>query len=503
MRSLSTSLGDEGVMPSAKTRERTHRPEFLSGLLRYAERSIVRFHTPGHRGGRWAYPGWAQAMGREALSLDLSDVLEGPGGPANWSCTLQHAEERAARLFGARATRFLVNGTSGGIHTAIFALASGREVLFSRASHISVYAGTMIARAIPRYVAPVYDPDWDIAGPPNAHELAQACRAHRPDLIVVTYPDYYGLAIDGSLIVQAAGDAAILADEAHGAHFIRCPKAPPPALRWGCTVSVQSTHKMLGSLTQASMLHVAPAAEGIVFALDQALNLFQTTSPSSLLLASLEAAVVQLIETGHEDWKEAVALAESIRDEIVRTTPFRCLSPEEAANRWQARLDPARLVVNVGDSGWTGLAAARFLREKWQIQVELANQRCLVLLVTPGNTEADGERLIAALKSLSARAPQERSPTVAPPSQPPQRMLPWEALGRPSEWVSLEESVGRVASEIVCPYPPGIPVVVPGEELTLEIVEYLYHVTAQGWEVRGAFDSKHRRIAVVKESGAH
>lgn len=485
-----------------KRREPEERPEFLLGLVRYQREGIVRFHTPGHRGGGWTYPAWAQAVGMGCLSLDVSDVLHGEEGPADWSQVLRRAEKRAARHFGAHATRFLVNGTSGGIHAAILALAAGEKVLFSRASHLSVYAGAILAQAVPRYVDPVYDREWDIVGPPPVGELQRVCQRERPKLLVVTYPDYYGLALPGDRLAHGVGETRILADEAHGAHFLYSPQAPAPALAWGCAVSVQSTHKMLGALTQASMLHVSPKASDVVFALDRALSLLQTTSPSALLLASLEAAVMQGLENGRDEWERALALAESIREEIERSTPFHCLSPDVAASRWQAQLDPARLVIHMGESGWTGLAAARYLRQEWKIQVELANQRAIVLLVTPGNTKADGEVLIAALRALSVRAPKKPAETLAPPPRPPQRMLPWEALRQPVQWVKFKDSVGRIASDILCPYPPGIPIAVPGEEITPEIVAYLEHVTAHGWEVRGAFDPRLRRIAVVKESGA-
>lgn len=485
-----------------KDDERTRGPRFLMGLKRYVDRAIVRFHTPGHRGGRWAHPQWIRTVGEKALSLDMSDVLEGESRADDWALLLRAAEERAARLFGAGATRFLVNGTSGGIHAAVFALAAGGPVLISRASHISVYAAATIARSKPCYVEPVYDPDWDIPGPPGPDEWDRACQTERPHLVVVTYPDYYGLALDGTSLMERLDSVPILADEAHGAHFSLCPGAPPPALRWGAAVSVQSTHKMLAALTQASMLHVSGSGKNVIPRVDRALTLFQTTSASPLLLASLESAVEQAVEEGRHVWRRAVRLAGTIRAEIQRLTPFRCLSEEEAASRWGVQLDPVRVVVNVGDSGWTGLDAVRHLRQRWRIQAELGNQRSVVLLVTPGNTEDDGERLVLGLADLAKKEAKQTPVPVPPPSSPPRRMLPWEAVGRPTAWVGLQESVGRIAAETVCPYPPGIPVVVPGEEITSEIVEYLYHVTARGWEVRGPVHPDLSLIAVVDERGA-
>ena len=488
-------------MPGDGTHHRDRGSWFLSGLRRYVERAIVRFHTPGHRGGRWVHPELARSLGAKALALDISDVLEGPDGPGDWTEAIKCGEERAARIFGAGASRFLVNGTSGGIHAAVFALAAGGEVLFSRASHISVYAAATIARAAPRYLSPSYDPEWDIPGPPRVEDVAAALAQRRPSLVVVTYPDYYGLAADGLAVAEAAGAVPVLADEAHGAHFRFCPGAPPTALAWGCSVSVQSTHKMLPALTQASMLHVSERAPEILPRVDRALTLFQTTSASPLLLASLESAVDEMEARGQQRWSAAVELACAVREAVQRETPFYCLSPHEAWERWQARLDPARIVVNVGQAGWTGLAAARFLRERWRVQVEMGNQRAVVLLVTPGNTQADTERLMAALKDLGQTGGPGKAPVLPPPPAPPRRMLPWEAVSRPIAWVPLKKSMGRISAETVCPYPPGIPVVVPGEEVTEEIVEYLEHAVAQGWEMRGPVHAGLSFLGVVKESG--
>lgn len=490
-------------MPDDDVRERQERFEFLFGLRRYAQRAVVRFHTPGHRGGRWVHPEWLRSVGEGALALDVSDVLEGAQGPGDWSEALRRAEKRAAEIFGARASRFVVNGTSGGIHAAVYALAAGKDVLFSRASHLSVYAAAAFAQAAPRYLAPRYDPEWDIPGPPRPEDVVSASAERRPALVVVTYPDYYGLAVDGRAIVEAARGVPVLADEAHGAHFRFCPGAPPPALEWGCMVSVQSTHKMLGALTQGSMLHVGEGAEECVRRIDRALALFQTTSPSPLLLASLEAAAEQVAESGIQSWRRAAELAAEIREAIERATPLRCLSAEEARQRWQARLDPARIVVHVGTCGWTGLAAARYLREKWRVQVEMGNQQAVVALVTPGTTKADGERLVAALRDLSAQPRTPKTPAVPPPEAPPVRMPPWEAMRLPVSWVSLKESVGKIAAEVVCPYPPGIPVVVPGEEVTRDIVEYLEHAKARGWSMRGPACADLARLGVVDEFRAN
>ena len=504
---------------------------FLQGLSRYHERGIVRFHTPGHRGGRWIDPALRQLLTPQALALDVSDVLEGEHGPGDWSAALREAEERASRLFGTERTRFLVNGTTGGIHAAVLALALHSRVAFGRASHLSVYAAAALAGAEPAYIPFRYDPEWDIPGPLPVEEIARHARDGGASLYVDTYPNYYGLAHPIGRLCKLL-EIPVVADEAHGSHFAFCPGAPPPALAEGAVVSVQSAHKTLQAMTQGSLLHVRRGRADIALRVDRALSLLQTTSPSSLLLASLEAAVAHTAREGDEPWRRAVALAQAIREGIEQRTGLRCLDAREAELRWGARLDPARVVVNVAPAGWTGLEAAAWLRREWGIQVEMANQRCIVALVSPGNTEEEGERLVEALARLAAAPPGPlegahrrvtglpaspggtsspasappgaRSPSATrapaalpPPPVPPRALSLREALAAPAEWIPLDECAGRVAAEFACPYPPGIPVLAPGEEITSECVEYLRWVREKGWEVRGVRFADLSRLGVV------
>lgn len=474
------------------------RPEtvFFDGLQRYSRRGVVRFHTPGHRGGRWLHPAFGHSLGDSVGPIDVSDVLEGPSASVGWDEALRQAERNAADVFGAGATRFLVNGSSGGIHVAIGAIARNSRVAFSRASHLSVYAGCILHRSEPIYLDPVYDPVWDIPGPPRAKDVADVL--HRGDLgaYVETSPTYFGLAPELPQITPHR--AHLLVDEAHGSHFPFCPGAPPPALQSGCSVSVQSFHKTLGALTQASVLHVSKGAKGLVPHIDRMLTLLQTTSASPILLASLESAVAQAAETGLEDWRRATKLAADMRSWIDQNTNCRCLTAAEANERWGSRMDPARLVINLSETGWSGLAALRWLRTNHNLQLEMANQRAVVALISPGNTSADGEALLQGIRALSRTSPAKCRFVGPPLTSVRPKMLPWKAVDLAHEALPLKSAVGRVAAEMVCPYPPGIPLLAPGEEITSEVVEYLEHVQREGWEVRGPADPDLRAVAVVK-----
>lgn len=471
---------------------------FFSGLKRYAEQGVIRFHTPGHRGGRWTTAEWRHGVGHEALSIDVSDVLASDVTGVGWNEAIEAAERRAARLFQSSSTHFLTNGTSGGLHAALYALGQDATVVAARASHLSVYAGLEFARAKPVYVPSPYDREWDIIAPPSAGQVALHARAHDASTIVCTYPDYYGLAIDLDELRRALDHRYLIVDEAHGSHFEFCPQSPMPALRAGCAVSVQSAHKTLGSMTQSSWLHIGRLSAEGVRRIRQSLSLFQSTSPSPLLLGSLEAAVDHLErrETS-SDWEHAVSLTSDLRDRINRETAFWALTPKDALDRFGASLDPLRLVINVGIGGWTGLQAMQVIREKWNIQLEMSNQRTIVALISPGNSRGECDRLLKALKALSGKRPERRPAIIEPPPIPQRVMDSWQAATHKTTPVRLMDAIGQVAAEYVVPYPPGIPVVVPGEKVSEEAVEYIERIRENGWEIRGLTDPAAQSIWVV------
>lgn len=468
-------------------------------MRRYAAKEVIRFHTPGHRGGRWLSNPFAEVLGAQAASLDVSDVLEGAGPITSWTDALDHAQRRTAELFGASASRFLVNGTSGGIHAAVMALAAGGNVACSRASHVSVFAACILHRCTLTTLPVNYDPQWDIPGPLPVDQIVDCVRASRADVYIETYPNYYGLAPPLDQITAQVPDVAVLVDEAHGSHFGFCQEAPRPALECGAHLSVQSFHKTLGALTQASVLHVHPAHADLVPRVDRALFLLQTTSASPLLLSSLEAATVQAAQCALDDWIYAVELADALRRAVSDRVGCRTLTPQIAQERWASGLDPARVVINVGDIGWGGPDAADVLRRRYNIQVEMANRRCLVLLISPGNREEEIEVVVDALQGLrELEAPRPLADGFVPPPLAERAMPPWDAVAAPIEWVPLSKSVGRVSAEVICPYPPGIPAILPGEEVTRDVAEYLEQVRRGGTEVRGATYQDLSRIGVVR-----
>lgn len=478
---------------------------FLRGLIQYAQDGVLPFHTPGHKQGRGMYAPLREFLSR-AAEYDVSDVLSSQKFNDSWSEALQAAETRAAEIFGARATRFMINGTTGAVHIMLIAarMYGFTHVVMPRSAHMSVYGALLLADLEPVYVADRPVAGWQLPGPPGVQDYADAeGNLDNPGSSVVfaTYPNYYGLGADLAPLSERLQQQGrwLLVDEAHGAHFRFHSSLPQPALTQGADLVAQSTHKVLGALTQASMLHVG--SERVPLALvDRADFWLQSTSPSALLLASLEAAGEQMAEAGETLWERAIEHAETAARRIELQAGMEVLRPQDVAPTYV--MDPTRLVVRTADVGWSGVAAARCLR-KAGIQVEMADPWHLVALITWADDEETVNGLIQGVVDLAREAPNsaERAPTLALPPRPvPKvRLRPREAALAPSRRVPLQEAVGHVSADVVCPYPPGIPILCPGEEINDDIVEYLLHVRSSAFELRGTCDPDLSHIHIVQE----
>lgn len=415
----------------------------------------------------------------DLTELDETDNLHAPEG------AIREAQVLAAGAFGATETFFLVNGSTGGLHAMVMAAcAPGEAIALSRASHLSALGGIILAGARPVFLGTGYDAAWELPQDPTPDALRAAFRDPAVRAALVTRPDYFGRASDLGALAEVcrAEDRLLLVDEAHGAHLGLDPRLPESALALGADAVVQSTHKLLSAMTQASMLHLGGDR------LDprqvrKLLRLLQTTSPSFVLLASLDAARAQREEEGARLWREVLDMVAAARQQLA-AHGLRCLGP---AHGPAAAWDPAKLVVDLSGTGHDGYEVAETLHERL-IQVEIATPRYVGALVTPGNTERDLERLVTGLVAAVARPGGPRAALPLPPAPPELVALPRDAfLGR-SRPVPLEAAVGEVAAELVCPYPPGIPALVPGERITREVLEYLNALRGLGASFVGPED---------------
>ncbi|MGI6544339.1 MAG: aminotransferase class I/II-fold pyridoxal phosphate-dependent enzyme [Limnochordia bacterium] len=466
------------------TRKHAAEPDFLLALDRYRQQGVLAWHTPGHKQGRGASPALLRALG-QSLALDVSDVLADERHHDDWDEVLLEAEARAAEAFGAAWTRFLVNGTSGGIQAMLLAvLQDGDRLILPRAAHMSVVAGLTLCGAVGEYLPYRVDRQLGLEVPPSAEDYAEAIATH-PDAksVLVTYPNYYGMCADLAAIAAVAESHGmwVLVDEAHGAHYAFHPQLPPTALSCGAHITVQSAHKTLGALTQSSMLHAAAAVDHA--ALDRALTLVKSTSPNALLLGSLDAARAQMAVAGKQLWSSALEQAGAAREQINALPGWLCLTPDrmrQVVPYW----DSTRLII--GHQCKSGLAVARALRDQMGMQVEMADHRYVVALVGLGDGPAEINRLVCALRELDVSELADRSTfEIDYPAMAPRVMSPRAAYQQKSVRVPWTHAVGRTCIETICPYPPGIPLIVPGEEITPEIVTYVDWARAQGFTLRG------------------
>jgi len=485
----------------SRQKNNSYDPAFLAGLRAYVERDIHPWHTPGHKQGRGAHPGLRRLMGK-ALAYDLSDVLGGEGTAGDWDKAVAEAESAAARVCGAAYTRFLVNGASSGIH-AMFLAFLGEEdaVIIPRHSHLSYVGGLVLSGARPVYIPVEVDEELKLPIPPGPAQYAAALAQAGGGAVraaLVTSPNYYGLCPDlvGIARVLHRHDVVMMVDEAHGAHFSCHPELPLPALAAGADVVVQSPHKTLGVLTQAAMIHLGAGVEPSL--LKRALFFLGTTSPSSLLLASLTAAAAQLAAPGNMAlWRRLLAEARRLRARINSLPDWRCLTRDDLPKS-VAAMDEVRLVF--AHRRLSGLEVMAAMREKFAIQLELADQHWTVALAGLGCDRKMQQRLLLALSDpywqaappadcLSAPSDHSLSAGRPWPALPPVILTPRQAARRKSMHIPWPETVGRIAAGVVCPYPPGIPLLVPGEEITEEIVEYIGWAKAGGIHMRGADDN--------------
>ncbi len=473
----------------------------LDAMREYAGAGIARFHMPGHKGGRGVHPRLREFLGPGVFSADVTGVeglddLHQPGG------VIRAAQDLAARAFGADRSFFLVNGTSAGVQAMLLTFCRpGEPILIPRNIHKSILAGVILSGARPVFMVPEVDGELGIAMGLDPARVRGGLRRHPGARgVLIMNPTYYGVCGDIHALVAAAHDAdkPALVDEAHGPLFHFHEALPPSSLDAGADACAQGMHKIAGGLTQASILHVR-AGRVDVPRLEAVLRLIQSTSASYLRMASLDAARMQLATRGRELIERAMALAGWVRDRVNAVPGLYAFGEERLGGPGAARLDPTKVTVTVRELGLSGQQVELILRYRYRIQVEMSDLFNVLLIVGFGNTAAEAERLVAALEDIAARAREFREERVVRlleraargdllPPVPELAVLPREAFYAESRTVRLEAAAGHVAAEVVTCYPPGIPILCPGERITREIVDHLLLVREAGFRVSGPRD---------------
>lgn len=497
--------GDAGASQAVAIANEQERAPLFEGLLEYARKKRIPFHIPGHKRGKGMDPEFRNFVGDNVLSIDLINIapvddLHHPQG------MIKEAQELAARAFGADRTFFSVQGTTGAnLAMILAAVEPGDKILIPRNVHKSILTAIVLSGARPVFMEPEIDTERGVA-----HGVCLAtvrrCLAEHPDVkaVLVVNPTYFGVCADLKGIAEVVHERGIplLVDEAHGAHLYFHPELPMSAMEAGADAAATSMHKLGGSLTQSSVLNV----QGDRISSDRVqavLSMLTTTSTSYILLASLDAARRHLATRGRELLTRTLALAERARRAINAIPGLKCLGPEVIGDRSSSYdLDPTKLCITVTGLGITGAEVEILLREEYGIEVELSDLYNVLCLITPGDTEESVDRLVTALAKIAAGCFQkrpQREVVVRVPKMPPLAMSPREAFYARTEKVPLFASEGRIMAEFLMVYPPGIPLLLPGERITAAVLEYIGEHMAAGLPVQGLEDPTLREVRVVSE----
>jgi arginine decarboxylase len=486
--------------------DQTRAPFFDSLVNTRAQRTPLSFHMPGHKFNPALLPEVADFFGAGVFTGDLTeavptiDYLHAAIGP------LSEAQQLAAAAAGADHTFFLVNGsTVGNQAMLIAAVRDGQKVIITRAAHRSVYAGLILSGATPIYIMPRVHPQVHF---PLAVEVGAVQNRleeyHDAVAVHVTSPNYYGYLPDVRGLVELVHtrNIPLLVDEAHGAHLHFHPDLPSSAVDLRADAVVQSPHKTLGAITQAAWLHLN--GERIPFTLLQyLLAILQSSSPNVMFTGSLDAVRRQMALHGKQLLDRTLELAQHARAAIRAIPGLWCYGDDLVGDYGIAAHDPTKLVIRVTDTGLSGKEFAAELWSRFNLTVEFADPWQLICSITIADTPDRIDRLIDALRAVaqdqhgSETLRGERVELIPPPL--PQLILnPRQATFHSSRRVSLSEARNQVCAEQVIPYPPGIPLLMPGEVISAEMIEYVRYLLRQRIKLVGPEDLQLKTVRIIE-----
>ena len=475
------------------------RAPIYEALEEFRKRRVVPFDVPGHKRGR-GNPELVELLGEKCVGMDVNSMkpLDNLCHPVS---VIREAEELAAQAFGAAHAFLMVGGTTSAVQSMVLSVAKrGDKIILPRNVHRSVMGAMVLCGAVPVYVNPECD---DRLGIPLGMRLEEVERAilQNPDAkaVLVNNPTYYGICSDLKGIVELAHRHGMLclADEAHGTHFYFGDNLPISAMAAGADMAAVSMHKSGGSLTQSSLLLCGPAMqEGHV---RQIINLTQTTSGSYLLLSSLDISRRNLALRGRAAFERVCALAQYARDEINAIGGYYAYSRELVNGGSIYNFDITKLSVNTLDVGLAGIEVYDLLRDEYDIQIEFGDLGNILAYLSIGDRPREVERLVSALSEVRRRFGKDKADLMKQEYIDPQvAVSPQDAFYAPKESLPIEQTAGRVCSEFVMCYPPGIPILAPGERITPEILDYIRYAKDKGCSMTGPEDPDILHLNVLK-----
>jgi len=477
------------------------RTPLLDTLLAHARRDVTSFHTPGHKNGQGIDPKLRSYTGRNVYKLDVTvfpevDSLHDPVGP------IKKAQALMAQAYGVKYSQFLVNGSSvGNMAMLMSACHPGDSVILSRNAHKSTLSGIIMSGVWPIWIQPKVDQHLDVIFDSDAAQIEEALRQFpEAKAVFVTSPTYHGITTDLPQIAQLchAKGKLLLVDEAHGAHLKFHKDFPTSAVEAGADLCVQSTHKILSALSQGSVLYVN--SDGVdITRVRKILSLLQTTSPNYFILASLDAARRQVFFQGEKIFGRLIRLAEQARERINRLQRVYCFTQGEIRAKGYD-LDVTKLTLNVTRTGLSGHDVEHLLAFEYGVQVDCADLFNLIAIMGSGTTRQDVEKLLSAVEAIDKKEPgEEKNWVLQLPSLATEMvMTPRDVfLQHRAKRVSLSKAAGHISAQTLTPYPPGIPVLIPGERITKEMCDFLMDLADKDIRVSGQETEALRSVKVV------
>lgn len=469
-------------------------------LERFRKMRVVPFDVPGHKHGR-GNPELVKLLGQQCVGIDVNSMkpLDNLCHPVS---VIKEAEKLAAEAFHAKHAFLMVGGTTSSVQTMILSCCKrGDKIILPRNVHRSAINALVLCGATPVYVNPDVDHHLGIALGMKVSQVEQAMREN-PDAVAVfvNNPTYYGICSDLKKIVSIAHTYGmkVLVDEAHGTHFYFGENLPISAMEAGADMASVSMHKSGGSLTQSSILLTGNDVNaGYV---RQIINLTQTTSGSYLLLSSLDISRRNLALRGKEEFQKVVELAEYAREEIKKIGGYDVFSKALINGNSVYDFDSTKLAIHTLDIGLAGIEVYDILRDEYDIQIEFGDLGNILAYLSIGDRKQELERLVSALADIKRRYQKDKTGMLSQEYISPKVMMtPQDSFYAEKECLKLEDTVGRICSEFVMCYPPGIPILAPGEEITQSILDYILYAKEKGCSMTGPEDPYIEHLNVIRE----
>lgn len=476
------------------------RAPIYEALEQFRQMRVVPFDVPGHKHGK-GNPELTEFLGKQCVGVDVNSMkpLDNLCHPVS---VISEAEQLAADAFGAAHAFLMVGGTTSSVQSMVLSVCKrGDEIILPRNVHRSVINALVLCGAVPVYVNPEVDHRLGISLGMKREQVKKAIEEHPNAVaVLVNNPTYYGICSDLRAIVKMAHDAGMLclADEAHGTHFYFGSGLPVSAMAAGADIAAVSMHKSGGSLTQSSLLLVGPNVHaGYV---RQIINLTQTTSGSYLLMSSLDISRRNLATRGRKMFHEVADIAEYAREEVNAVGGYYAFGKELCNGDSVFDFDTTKLSIHTLDIGLAGIEVYDILRDEYDIQIEFGDIGNILAYISMGDRMQEVERLVSALAEIKRRYKKDTSGLLSQEYIDPEVVCsPQDAFYAKKVSLPIEETEGKICSEFVMCYPPGIPILAPGEKITKDILDYIAYAKEKGCSMTGPEDPEILRLNVLSE----